>query len=452
MPVQHSTTVPARLDVFGPLQGAERVVWRGHCAVAEYAFDEAASLPRWTLPETTEVLVTDHRIAYAHTTSDSPDDLEITSGDLKWLWPQHLRVQPGARTQGRAAATAQIQLVCAGPDDTFPALVFAGGDLKTVGDADRLANIIRHAIARFRMDNAEKLGLTTPQARMLSRLLIGPEFINHQGGEGQTVTILGALPVNRPISPSTTFTTPPALVPEGPTDRMPGFESYPAPAAGGASISLSGPDLNPPPRRLPATPPATDDLEPLPKRISRRASLNNDEAPADVPAHLPVPLPEARPVPVAGLTGRLPGYRPGLAADEARALQAAAAEEETQLAQPDLASRAADLAARIANLVSATEENPVLPAPAKAALPPQPPAGQVPAPRQGPVAGQLPAPVRRSAADQFPVSDGPTTDLTARAESVRRAAARFAANSANSKAARRSDREVGSTTRGNRTR
>jgi hypothetical protein len=448
---QRSSSAPAQPDVFGPLQGGERMVWRGRCAVAEYAFDEAASLPRWTLPETTEVLVTDHRIAYAHTTSDSPDDLEITSGDLKWLWPQHLRVQPGARTQGRAAATAQIQLVCAGPDDTFPALVFAGGDLKTVGDADKLANIIRHAIARFRMDNAEKLGLTTPQARMLSRLLIGPEFTNHQGGEGQTVTILGALPVNRPTTP------PPA---PGDVIRMPGFESYPVP-----SVSLS-----------------SQDLDPLPQRVSRRASVNEDEAPAADPTPLlelaaaaedptrpPTlgadPRPGARPAPVAGPTVRLPGYRPGLAADEARALQAAAAEEETHLAQPDLASRAADLAARIASLVSATEQNPVLPAPANASPPPQGPAsgpgwtpwrdpasGSVPAPRQEPVAGHLPAPVRRSAAEQFPVSDGPTTDLTARAESVRRAAARFAANSANSKASRRSDREVGSTTRGNRTR
>ena len=30
---------------------------------------------------------------------------------------------------------------------------------------------------------------------MLSRLVIGPEFNNYQGGEGQTVSLLGALPV-----------------------------------------------------------------------------------------------------------------------------------------------------------------------------------------------------------------------------------------------------------------
>ena len=63
-----SSAAPA--DAFGPLQGGERVMWRGRCGVAEYAFDEAASLPRWTLPETTEVLVTDHRVLYAYTADD----------------------------------------------------------------------------------------------------------------------------------------------------------------------------------------------------------------------------------------------------------------------------------------------------------------------------------------------------------------------------------------------
>src|SRR3712207_6887493 len=52
------------------------------------------------------------------------------------------------------------------------------------------------------VDNADKLGLSTPQARMLSRLLIGPEFSNYQGGEGQTVSLLGALPVPHQTPPA----------------------------------------------------------------------------------------------------------------------------------------------------------------------------------------------------------------------------------------------------------
>src|SRR5215212_3498231 len=176
---QHLLSPAAPVDVFGPLQGGERSMWRGRCGVAEYAFDEAASLPRWTLPESTDVLVTDYRVLYAYTAEDGH---EVRSGELLWLWPQHLRVQPGVHSRDRGAAATQIQLVCGGTDGTYPALVFAGGDLATVGDADRLATIIRQAIARFRVDNTDRLGLSTGQARMLARLLIGPEFRNYQGG------------------------------------------------------------------------------------------------------------------------------------------------------------------------------------------------------------------------------------------------------------------------------
>ncbi|MEV8505840.1 translation initiation factor 2 [Actinoplanes sp. NPDC051475] len=375
---QHPQPLP---DAFGPLQGGERALWRGRCAVAEYAFDRAASFPRWTLPEATEVLVTDRRLGYAYTSSESPDDLEITSGELRWLYPQHIRVQPGTRTPGRAASATQIQLVCGGADGSFPALVLAGGDLAEVGDADRLANILRHAIARFRVDNADKLGLATPQARMLSRLLIGPEFSNYQGGEGQTVSLLGALPVPR----------------QAPAD--------PLPSSAAPQPSPAGPE--------PAVSRAERAAEPAGWRPVQRAghaevaAWRSDLAAHDTPVAGRATLPG--PEPASGGSGRLPGYRPGMAADEARALQAAAAEEATQLAEPDLASRAADLASRVAHLVAGEPE---------------------------------------SAVDR---SDQPTTDLTARAERVRRAAARFAANSAKGKnGTRRPDQEIGTTTRGNR--
>ncbi|MFI7601160.1 translation initiation factor 2 [Actinoplanes sp. NPDC049681] len=355
MPDPHPQPLP---DAFGPLQGGERALWRGRCAVAEYAFDRAASLPRWTLPEATEVLVTDRRLGYAYTSSESPGDVEITAGELRWLYPQHIRVQPGTRTPGRAASVTQIQLVCGGADGSFPALVLAGGELAEVGDADRLANIIRHAIARFRVDNADKLGLATPQARMLSRLLIGPEFTNYQGGEGQTVSLLGALPVPR----------------QAPADPQPQpAGSPPVQRAGHAEV----------------------------------AAWQSDLAAQDGPvAGRPAP-PVSEPT-ITG-SGPLPGYRPGTAADEARALEAAAAEEAAQATQPDLASRAADLASRVAHLI----------------------------------AGEPEAAVDRS--------NEPTTDLTARAERVRRAAARFAANSAKGKTGiRRPDQEIGSSTRGRR--
>jgi len=366
---------PIRSDLFGPLQGGERVLWRGRAGVAEYAFDQAGSLPRWTLPESTEVLVTDRRLLYAFAAEH--DALEITSGELRWLWPQHLRVQPGARDAGRAAGATQVQLVCASGDGSFPALVFAGGDLTTVGDADKLANVVRQAIARFRMDNAEKLGLTTPQSRMLSRLVIGPEFSNYPGGPGQTVSLQGAMSVSRP-----------------------------------APATLDEPEPEPDIESEPATTLESSILE----------SLIESEPVTAPPAQF-----AAEPAGTGAADGtRMMIARPGLAADAARAWQAARAEEVTQQAQPDLASRAAALAARVADLVSQAE--------------PETPA-QTPPPGQSPV-------LSPEGSERFEV---PTMNLTERAETLRRSAARYSANSSwNRGASRAIDREIGVTSRGNR--
>jgi hypothetical protein len=196
--------------------GTERILWTGRCAVAEYAFGEPASLPRWTLPEETGVVITETRVVFV-------DPAGRAGGELHWLWPQHLRVQPGNRDTGRSATVTQIQLVCNGPGDAFPALVFAGGDLATVGDADRLANMLRQSIARFRVEHSGELGLAAPQARMLSRLVIGPEFNNYQGGQGQTVTLLGSMTVEGPISTGIT----------GPTLEVESISSLPVVDAAG---------------------------------------------------------------------------------------------------------------------------------------------------------------------------------------------------------------------------
>ncbi|MEU8814417.1 hypothetical protein [Actinoplanes sp. NPDC048796] len=186
-----TSAAPAGSSLRDSIQSAtERVLWSGQCAVAEYAFDEPASMPRWTLPEGTEVVVTEERVLYR-------DPVTLSTGELRWPWPQHLRVQPGNRDAGRSGTVTQIQLVCAGPNNSFPALVFAGGDLAGVGDADRLANTLRQAIARYRVEHATELGIPVLQTRMLSRLVIGPEFNNFQGGDGQTVTLIGAVSVQR---------------------------------------------------------------------------------------------------------------------------------------------------------------------------------------------------------------------------------------------------------------
>jgi hypothetical protein len=274
---------PAGTDL-GPLDGGERVLWRGRCAVAEYAFDEASSLPRWTLPEETDVIVTDRRVRYVLDVAETQ-----SSGELFWLWPQHLRVQPGNRETGRSGTVTQIQLVCKGPEGTFPALVFAGGELSTVAAADHLANTMRQAIARFRVENADLIGVPAVQARMLSRLVIGPEFSNHLGGQGQTVTLLGEVPVPAP---------------EGKDLEEPFYEepAYAEPAY--------------------AEPVYT---EPVYEEPVYEQPVSGPRAYSD---------------------------RPGLEADALRAEQAQRAEQASRQAEPDLASRASSLAARVANLIS----------------------------------------------------------------------------------------------------
>ena len=224
-------------DVFGPLADGEKAVWRGRSAVAEYAFDQAASLPRWTLPETTEVLVTNHRIRYAHTS----DEFEVRSSEMSWVYPQHIRVQPGP-DDGRTAAVAQVQLVCLGSDGSYPALVFAGGELAQVSDADKVANVIRHAVARYRVDNASQLGIPLKDARELVKNLIGPEFSNTDGGEGQTVTLAGALSVPRQAPEPLAEPDLEPLAGPGPVLEGELLDPLPDSAIGTAAVRHSAPD------------------------------------------------------------------------------------------------------------------------------------------------------------------------------------------------------------------
>jgi hypothetical protein len=204
------------------LHEGERVVWQGCAAVAEQGADSDAPM-RWSLPPATRVVVTDRRIAYAHPvrpTSVTPRDRDeliwppyptlsptgvpaqpdaLARGEVRWLWPHELRVRPGVtRAPGRDGRPTQVQLVCETSGGERPTLVLSGGDLTAVTDADRLANLLRRAIAEFRLDNARTLELSVAHARMLSRLLIGPEFTGHLGGPGRSVAMAAGLWMARP--------------------------------------------------------------------------------------------------------------------------------------------------------------------------------------------------------------------------------------------------------------
>jgi hypothetical protein len=127
-----------------------------------------------------------------------------------------------------------------------------------------------------------------------------------------------------------------------------------------------------------------------------------------------------------------------MAADMARALQAANAEAATQEAQPHLASRAADLAARVASLVtrSAALDEAAITEATAAPEPTAPPSPTAP-----------PAPTAHADLESAaPFDEVSTTNLAERAEILRRSAARFAANSASSRVGdRRADRDPGIT-------
>jgi hypothetical protein len=446
---------------FGPLQGGERVLWQGRAGVAEYAFDRAAALPGWTLPESTEIVVTDRRVRYAHVPqrpAGGPDVEEVSGGELRWLWPQHVRVQPGRRDGRGGAATTQVQLVCGTADGAWPALVFAGGDLATVADADRLANTLRRAIAQFRLDNAGKLELSTPQARMLSRLLIGPEFSNYQGGPGQTASLPGALPVTRrpagkprPERAVTRRVPLPAVRP-------------PAPDGTGAAPRRppdEGPAGTPPRPAAPAGPPHRaphGEPRPAPPAGPPHRAPHGEPRPAP-PAGPPHPAPHGEPHPAAlpGSAGagpgegtRVIGSRPGLADDAVRAWRAAVAERRTRQAAPDVASRAARIAARLAELVRAVDEPPAAHPSAvfltlRAATPDAAPVRQEVDQDAADPAGDAPLP-RRKAGTSWPFpqhSDGATVDLTGRAEAARRAAGRFGSAVAAGRPGSRRPRDAG---------
>ncbi|MGK5679083.1 translation initiation factor 2 [Actinoplanes sp. URMC 104] len=391
----------------------ERILWSGLCAVAEYAFDEPASLPRWTLPEETEVVVTDQRVLYRG--PGAPD-----TGELRWPWPQHLRVQPGSRETGRQATVTQIQLVCAGPGGTFPALVFAGGDLTTVRDADRLANTLRQAIARYRVEHAAQLGIPALQVRMLSRLVIGPEFTNFQGGEGQTVSLLGSVSVE-------TYGTPTSAAP-APSSGAPAWDAPTAAPAWDAPTAAPAWDAP----AASSAPAPTSPAWGTPAAVSPSAAPSSPAPGWEAPT--PAPAQDARP---GYATVSYPPVVAGPPATPQREAWSARPADETALnGHPDLDARAAELAARVASLVAG----------GAAPLGGRP---VVESENQANLSAYLDVPPATAPQPRAGTGNGGESDISDRAESVRRTAARFAGNAARGRSsAARYDGEVGSSGRG----
>ncbi|SNY06774.1 hypothetical protein [Paractinoplanes atraurantiacus] len=457
-----TSAAPAGSSLRDSIQSAtERVLWSGKCAVAEYAFDEPASMPRWTLPEETEVVVTEERVLYR-------DPVTLSTGELRWPWPQHLRVQPGNRDAGRSGTVTQIQLVCAGPHNSFPALVFAGGDLAAVGDADRLANTLRQAIARYRVEHATELGIPVMQARMLSRLVIGPEFNNFQGGDGQTVTLIGAVSVQRlaaePQQPQNPWVASAYAPPASDAYAKPAPPAHAAPPAYDADHAASSAYATPDHAARPGYAPAPHSAPPVVSGPPAAAGFAPDAAgyaanagfapaagsagaaagsapviraatPASPPPPIvPAPAPAPPPVPAAALPTSAAPTSPaagrGRSASESWRVQPA--DDNALRGRDDLDSRAASLAARVADLVSGGAETgstrPTGETNLSAFL-------ERPVPRspEPPPYGGASSPTSGAGWDTPAPTSGAGWEGGDRAESVRRTAARFAGNAARSR-------------------
>ncbi len=205
---------------------------------------------------------------------------------------------------------------------------------------------------------------------MLSRLVIGPEFNNYQGGEGQTVSLLGSVTVEPPVAPrrSAVYAVPPE-----PLATDPFLDAYFS-ADADPYGAPAGPDYGAPGRPAP-------DLGAPPPQVPR------------------------------------PGFDP-----DTRQRPAEPADETIMRGTPDLATRAAELAARVASLVS----------------------GETDLERYETRTTNLSSYLSGAAS--------PEDKPSARAEQIRRTAARLAANSARDRAIaprRPADDELGTPSQGN---
>ena len=111
---QHFLSPPAP-EAFGDLQSGERVLWHGRCGVAEYAFEQPESMPRWTLPESTEVVVTDRRVRYSLAALERPERLG-RRGSGQEVLVEHARPLPSAPRPDRG----RNDYICATSMPTSP--------------------------------------------------------------------------------------------------------------------------------------------------------------------------------------------------------------------------------------------------------------------------------------------------------------------------------------------
>lgn len=119
-------------------------------------------------------------------------------GQVRWQWPYWLHVVPPRAAAGTGGRRAQhegrILLVCkAYGVRGLPALVLSGGDLEAPAGVDLVANVIRGAVATFRVAHASALGLRPGEVGAVAARMAGPVFSNPSGGSGQGTNLPGSL-------------------------------------------------------------------------------------------------------------------------------------------------------------------------------------------------------------------------------------------------------------------
>ncbi|MFB9239481.1 hypothetical protein ACFFWC_28760 [Plantactinospora siamensis] len=190
------------------LEDGERVCWRGLADLAGYLLR-----PRfvdrervWSLPRPAEVTVTDRRLAYVcagwtlsaaapargprHRRHEPP--ARIATGQVRWQWPSRLHVPPPATRPDRPG---HLLLVC----DSLrtirqPALALGGGDLADPAARYELAQLIRRAVATFRLADPVVTDLSPTERDALRRqahtAATAAELADRRG-----VDLPGSLPV-----------------------------------------------------------------------------------------------------------------------------------------------------------------------------------------------------------------------------------------------------------------
>ncbi|MFK3983883.1 hypothetical protein ACI2K4_26315 [Micromonospora sp. NPDC050397] len=157
------------------LDPGERSLWHGRVNAAGYLLGPSLGngTLHWSLPRPVELTVTDRRLAFV---CDDWDFEEVTvggpppgrprhrrrdraagrisTGQIRWQWPGRLHLMPAEpATEHRPQRPERLLLVC----DSLrtirqPALALgAGGDLGRPGAARELIQLVRRAVAQFRL-------------------------------------------------------------------------------------------------------------------------------------------------------------------------------------------------------------------------------------------------------------------------------------------------------------